>query len=351
VRALGWLAFVVASAPLAAGLPQAALPQAAKEAQGATMKAIRFHAPGGPEVLRLEDVPRPVPKAGEVLVQVHAAGVNPVDWKIRRSGGKGFGPPLPQIPGFDISGVVAEVGEGVERFAPGEAVFGYLALQRGGAYAEYAIALEGELARKPEKLSFDEAAGVPLAALTAWQALVDNAKLDEGQAVLIHAAAGGVGHFAVQIAKARGAHVIATASQKNHAFLKQLGADEVIDYTSQRFEEQVSSLDVVLDSIGGDTQTRSLGVLAPGGILVSIVGGPPKAELEKRNVRGVGILVHPDGKELEQIAGLFDSGALKIEVSAVLPLAEAAKAHELSEAGHVRGKIVLHVRDEPATAR
>jgi len=351
VRALVWLGIVLTFAPLAAGLPQATPPGGTKEAQGATMKAIRFHTPGGPEVLRLEDVPRPVPKAGEVLVEVHAAGVNPVDWKLRQNGGKGFGPPLPQIPGFDIAGVVAEVGSGVQRFKPGDAVFGYLALQRGGAYAEYAIALEGELARKPEKLSFDEAAGVPLAALTAWQALVDNAKLEEGQAVLIHGAAGGVGHFAVQIAKARGAHVIATASQKNHEFLKGLGADEVIDYTTQHFEEQVSGLDVVLDSIGGDTQTRSLGVLAPGGILVSIVGGPPKAELEKRNVRGVGMLVHPDGKELEQIAGLFDKGALKVEVSSVLPLDEAAKAQELSAGGHVRGKVVLHVRDEPTTAR
>ena len=346
MRALGLLAFLLASASFAAGPPQAA-----KEAQGASMKAIRFHTPGGPEVLELEELPRPVPKAGEVLVQVFAAGVNPVDWKIRRSGGKGFGPPLPQIPGFDIAGVVASVGDGVKRFAPGDPVFGYLSLQRGGAYAEYAIALEGELARKPEKLSFDEAAGVPLAALTAWQALVDTAQLDEGQAVLIHGAAGGVGHFAVQIAKARGAHVIATASQKNHEFLKKLGADEVIDYTTQRFEEQVSGVDVVLDSIGGDTQTRSLGVLAPGGILVSIVGGPPQAELEKRKVRGAGILVHPDGKELEEIAHLVDQGKLRVEVSATFPLADAGKAHELSEAGHVRGKVVLHVRDAPASAR
>ena len=346
MKPIGPLAAVLALAPFALGLSQSA-----KEAQGASMKAIRFHAPGGPEVLRLEDVPRPVPKAGEVLVQVQAAGVNPVDWKIRRSGGKGFGPPLPQIPGFDIAGVVAEVGDGVKRFAKGDAVFGYLSLQRGGAYAEYAIALEGELARKPEKLSFDEAAGVPLAALTAWQALVDTAKLEEGRAVLIHGAAGGVGHFAVQIAHARGAHVIATASQKNHEFLKGLGADEVIDYTSQRFEELVSGVDVVLDSIGGDTQARSLGVLAEGGILVSIVGGPPKAEIEKRKVRGVGILVHPDGKELEELARLLDEGKLKVEVSATFPLAEAAKAHELSEAGHVRGKVVLHVRDEPAKTR
>ena len=307
------------------------------------MKAIRFHESGGPEVLRLEDVPRPQPKAGEVLVKVHAAGVNPVDWKIRQNAGKGFGPPLPQVPGFDIAGVVEVVGAGVERFKAGESVFGYLSLQRGGAYAQYAIALESELAPKPEKLSFTEAAGVPLAALTAWQALVDTADLQAEQAVLIHAAAGGVGHFAVQIAKERGAHVIATASQKNHEFLKRIGADEVIDYTSQRFEEVVQGVDVVLDAIGGDTQTRSLGALAPGGILVSIVGGPPRAELEKRNVRGVGILVKPDGKQLEQIAKLAESGALRPEISAVLPLAEAAKAQELSEGGHTRGKIVLEV--------
>jgi NADPH:quinone reductase-like Zn-dependent oxidoreductase len=317
-----------------------------------TMKAIRFHEPGGPEVLRLEDLPRPVPKAGEVLVKVHAAGVNPVDWKLRQNGGKGFGPPLPQVPGFDIAGVVSAVGADVKRFAVGDAVFGYLSLQRGGAYAEYAIALEGELAPKPETLSFNEAAGVPLAALTAWQALVESAELQSGQAVLIHAGAGGVGHFAVQIAKARGAHVIATASERNHEFLEQLGADEVIDYTRQRFEDSVEGVDAVLDPIGGDTQARSIGVLAKGGILVSIVGAPPKAQLEQAGVRGVGILVRPDGKQLEEIAALAERGALRVEVSTVLPLAEAAKAHELSEGGHTRGKIVLEiVPAEPPTSR
>jgi NADPH:quinone reductase-like Zn-dependent oxidoreductase len=307
------------------------------------MKAIRFHEPGGPEVLKLEELPRPVPKAGEVLVKVHAAGVNPVDWKIRQNGGKGFGPPLPQIPGFDIAGVVAEVGPDVKGFAAGEAVFGYLSLQRGGAYAEYAIALEGELARKPEGLSFGEAAAVPLAALTAWQALVDTAKVSEGQAVLVHAAAGGVGHFAVQIAKGLDAHVLATASAKNHEFLKGLGADEVIDYTAERFEEKAQGVDVVLDAVGGETQTRSLGVLAPGGILVSIVGAPPKAELERRGVRGVGILVRPDGKQLAEIARWIEAGKLRAEVGATFPLAEAAKAHELSQGGHARGKIVLQI--------
>lgn len=327
----------------------------AHSAQGgseATMKAIRFHEPGGPEVLKLEELPRPVPKAGEVLVRVHAAGVNPVDWKIRQSGGKGFGPPLPQIPGFDIAGVVAEVGPAVKGFAQGDAVFGYLSLQRGGAYAEYAIALESELARKPEQVSFSQAAAVPLAALTAWQALVDTAELREGQAVLIHAAAGGVGHFAVQIAKGLGAHVLATASQRNHEFLKGLGADEVIDYTSERFEERAQGVDVVLDAIGGDTQTRSLGALVPGGVLVSIVGAPPKAELERRGVRGAGILVRPDGRQLAELAQWIERGALRVEIGAVFPLAEAAKAQELSQGGHARGKIVLLViPDDAPTAR
>jgi len=315
------------------------------------MKAIRIHEAGGPEVLKLEELPRPAPKAGEVLVKVHAAGVNPVDWKVRQNAGKGFGPPLPQIPGFDIAGVVAEVGADVKGFTAGDKVFGYLSLQRGGAYAEYAIALEGELALMPANVSFSEAAAVPLAALTAWQALVDTAKLSEGQAVLVHAAAGGVGHFAVQIAKGLGAHVLATASAKNHEFLKGLGADEVIDYTAERFEDKAQGVDVVLDAVGGDTQARSLGALAPGGILVSIVGAPPKAELERLGVRGVGILVRPDGEQLAEIAKWIESGTLRAEVGAVFPLAEAAKAHELSQGGHARGKIVLQiVPDEPTKA-
>ncbi len=308
-----------------------------------TMKAVRYHAFGGPEVLRYEDAPRPVPKAGEVLVRVYAAGVNPVDWKLRQGGFKQPGQSFPQIPGFDLAGTVEAVGAGVERFQPGDSVFGYLSLRRGGAYAEFALAAEGELARMPDQ-DFVGAAAVPLAALTAWQALFDTAGLEEGQTVLVHAGAGGVGHFAVQLANSRGARVIATASQKNHEFLKRLGADQTIDYKTQRFEELVHDVDVVLDSIGGDTRTRSYEVLKKGGFLVSIVGAPAPAELEAHGLRGAGILVKPDAKQLEEIAALIEAGRLVPEVSEVLPLAEAARAHELSQGGHTRGKIVLEVR-------
>jgi len=307
------------------------------------MRAVRVHEYGGPEVLRLESIPRPTPGTGEVLVRVHAAGVNPVDWKIRE-GAFGRQPSsLPRTLGFDVAGVVAGVGEGVERFEVGDEVYGYLSLQRGGGYAEYVVAPEGELASKPTELDFVEAAAVPLAGLTAWQALVETAGLEEGQTVLVHAAAGGVGHFAVQIAVARGAKVIATASPQNHEFLRGLGAEQVIDYRTQRFEELVRDVDVVLDPIGGDTRTRSYGVLKPGGFLVSIVGAPPANELAEHGLRGAGILVRPDAKGLTELAEMIDLGALRPEVSRSLPLEQAADAHEQSATGHTRGKIVLVV--------
>ena len=326
------LALVVASAATA----QEAAP---------TMKAIRVHRFGGPEVLQHEDVPRPAPRKGEVLVRVHAAGVNPVDWKIRSGAAKGFNPKLPQIPGFDVSGVVAALGEGVERFAVGDAVYAYLALGRGGAYAEYVAVPERELAPKPAKVDHVHAAAVPLAALTAWQALFDTAGLKEGQTVLVHAGAGGVGHFAVQLAKAKGAKVIATASARNHKFLRALGADEVIDYTKQKFEELVRDVDVVLDPIGDDTLARSYQVLKRGGWVVSIVEPPSKAKLEELGLHGKVILVEPNGKQLAEIGALIDAGKVKPEVSATVPLAEARRAHELSEQGHTRGKIVLEIAD------
>jgi NADPH:quinone reductase-like Zn-dependent oxidoreductase len=315
----------------------------------ATMRAVRFHDFGEPAVLRLEQVERPAPGSGEVLVRVHAAGVNPVDCKIRGGAIPSLAPELPRIPGFDVAGVVAAVGDGVQRLKVGDAVFGYLSLRRGGGYAEYVVAPEGELAPMPRTLGFVEAAAVPLAALTAWQALVETAGLSEGQAVLVHAGAGGVGHFAVQIAKARGATVVATASEGNHAFLRELGADRVIDYRTQRFEELVSEVDVVLDPIGGDTLERSYGVLKRGGFLVSIVGAPPAEELAEHGLRGAGILVRPDAKGLAELAELIDLGALRPEVSLTLPLAEAAQAHARSETGHTRGKIVLVVVPDEGT--
>lgn len=312
-------------------------------ARAETMKAVRIHAFGGPEVLKYEDAPVPAPGPGEVLVRVHAAGVNPVDWKIRD--GK-MGLPLGDglTLGFDVAGTVERVGPSVTTFKPGDEVFAFLAIGRAGGYAEFAIAAESELARKPAKLDFPAAAGVPLAALTAWQALVDKAELKSGQTVLIHAGAGGVGHFAVQIAKARGARVIATASANNLDFLKSLGADEVIDYRSQKFEDIAKDVDVVLDPIGGETQDRSFAVLKKGGILVSIVQPPDAGKLKQFGDRGTVFLVSPSGSQLTQLAALIDAGTVTPHISQRFPLADAAKAQEASAAGRTRGKIVLTVR-------
>jgi NADPH:quinone reductase-like Zn-dependent oxidoreductase len=322
--------------------------QASSHPAGATMKAIRIHEFGGVEVLKYEDAPRPpTPGDGEMLVRVHAAAVNPVDAGIRR-GGMGRGQrALPLIPGFDVSGVVEQVGPGVTKFKHGDAIFAFLALNRGGAYAEYAIVREAEAAPKPQKLSHIEAAAVPLTSLTAWQALFDTAKLTPGQSVLIHGGSGGVGTMAVQLAKWKGGKVYATASAKNLELLKQLGADEAIDYTTQRFEEIARNVDVVLDTVGRDTQQRSWQTLKDGGVLVSIVGpATPPPDAKDRGVRGAAILVKPDPDELTQIARLIDDGKLKPVVSAVLPVSEAAKAHELIESRHTRGKIVLKVIDD-----
>src|SRR5688572_15177248 len=212
-----------------------------------TMTAVRIHGFGGRDVLKVEQAPRPAPGDGELLVRVHAAGVNPVDWKIRKSGARGWlDVKTPYVPGFDVSGVVESLGAGVTRFKPGDAVYAMLDLRRGGGYAQYAVVKESEAATKPENASHVEAAGVPLAALTAWQALFDTADLQPGQTVLVHGGAGGVGSFAVQLAKWKGAKVVATASKQNHEFLKQLGVDEVIDYKSQNFADVVKDVDVVL---------------------------------------------------------------------------------------------------------
>jgi len=308
------------------------------------MTAVRIHDFGGRDVLKLEQIPRPKPGTGEMLIRVYAAGVNPVDWKIRAGHARGMiKDGLPFTLGFDVSGVVEDMGEGVTQFKVGDEVFAYLSLSRGGGYAEYAIVKFAEAAKKPAKIPHVEAAAVPLAALTAWQALFDTAHLEKGQTVLIHAGAGGVGSFAVQLAKWKGAHVIATASKDNLNFLRQIGADEAIDYKSQKFEEAVKDVDVVLDPVGGQTQADSFKVLKKGGMLVSIVGAPSRKLADQFGVRVAGILVKPESNELAQIAQLIDEGHVKPIVSHVFPLAEVAKAHEQSESGHTRGKIVLEV--------
>ena len=310
----------------------------------ATMQAVRFHAYGSSEVLVLEEVSRPQAGPGEVLIRVHGAGVNPIDWKVRAGLVKDWLPfQLPLIPGWDVSGVVEAVGPGVTAFKVGDAVFGMLDHGRDGAYAEYVAANTGDLVRKPASIDHVQAAAVPLAALTAWQALFEAADLAPGQTVLIHAAAGGVGHFAVQFAVWKGATVIGTASAGNAGFLLELGAARVIDYRTTQFDKVVSGVDVVFDTIGGDTQERSWQVLKKGGILVGTLGLASPEAAGEHGVRGAGVRVHVDTGQLTQIAALIDAGNLKPAVTTVLPLAEAARAHELSQTGHVRGKIVLKV--------
>lgn len=315
------------------------------------MHAVRIHEFGGPEVLKYEEAPRPAAEAGQVLIKVHAAGVNPVDWKIR-GGNFGRGA-LPMTLGLDVSGTVESVGDGVDGFKAGDEVYSYLPISAGGGYAEYVAAPASAVAAKPKTIDHVHAAAVPLAALTAWQALFDQAKLKEGQTVLIHAGAGGVGHFAVQFAHHAGAKVMTTASGANLEFVKGLGADVAIDYTKEKFEERVKEMggvDVVFDMIGGDTADRSYGLLKKGGTFVSIVGRVDQAKLKEREAKGVAFLVHPDSKQLAEIGSLIDGGKVVPHVSDVFPLAEAAKAHEKSQTGKTRGKIVLDVTgDAPKT--
>jgi len=310
------------------------------------MKAIRMHSYGGPQVLVYEDVVRPKPGRGELLIEVHAAGVNPIDWKVREGYAKGWlNHKLPIIPGWDVSGIVAELGEGVKNFASGDQVYGKLDTSLDGAYAEYVVTNTKNISLKPKTTDHVHAAAVPIAALTAWQSLFDLAGLSSGQTVLIHAAAGGVGHFAVQFAKWKGARVLGTASARNAEFVKKIGADVVIDYSARKFEEEVSGLDCVLDTQGGDILRRSLLVLKKGGIVVSTLEEPSVEDLKKYGVRAAHIVARSDSSQLKEIADLIDAGHVQVLVETVLPLEEAHRAHELSQSGHTRGKIVLKVKE------
>jgi NADPH:quinone reductase-like Zn-dependent oxidoreductase len=310
------------------------------------MKAVVIHAYGGPEVLKLEDVPRPVPKENEVLVRVIAAGVNPVDVLIREGTyAKFFGTTLPLIPGYDIAGIVEKTGAKITKLKVGDPVYAYVL--SGGGYAEYAVATEGEASAKPKSLTYVESAAVPLAALTAWQALIDTARLRAGQTVLIHGGSGGVGSMAIQIAKARGAKVIATASTPNQDLLKQLGADVTIDYTKTKFEDAAKNVDVVLDSVGKDTLARSYGVVKKGGFIATLVAEPDQAELDKHGIHGAPISVKPNADELAEVTKLVEAKKLKAVVSQVLPLTEAVKAQQQAATHHTRGKIVLKVAEQP----
>lgn len=310
------------------------------------MRALRMHEYGTSEVLRVEEAPVPAPEAGEVRIRVHAAGVNPIDWKVR-SGRlqKSYPVPLPYVPGRDIAGTIDALGSGVTQWKIGDPV---IANSDGGGFAEYAVVAEGDVARKPKQLTYEQAAGIPVAALTAWRTLIEAADVKKDQRVLIHGGAGGVGSMAVQLAHWRGAHVIATASERNHEYLKSIGADEVIDYRTTRFEEVTKDVDVVLDTVGGDTLARSPVVLRQGGMLLSVAGIPSAQACTERNIRCPKWSAQNPryaGEQLAKLGQLFDAGNLKVTLEAVFPLESASKALELSETGRARGKIIVKVRD------
>ncbi len=312
------------------------------------MKAVRLHKRGGPEQLVYEDAPQPVPGPGDALVRVHACAItrDELAWGTTYTTAQGV-ERLPTIPGHELSGVVEAVAAGVAAPAIGAAVYGLTDFRRDGGAAAYVLVRAADLAAKPATLSHVEAAAVPLAALTAWQAFFDHAKLSRGQRVLIHAAAGGVGTYAVQLAHWCGAHVIGTARATNTEFLRGLGADEVIDYTIDRFEEQVRDVDLVLDSVGGETLERSWGVLHKGGTLVTIADSAPAETAAQYGVRGVEFIVEPNRAQLTEIARLIDAGKLRSIVQEKFALQDTRLAFERSAPGHNRGKVVLQIVSSP----
>jgi NADPH:quinone reductase-like Zn-dependent oxidoreductase len=308
------------------------------------MKAVRIHEFGGPEVLRYEEVPRPATAPDEVLIKVYASGVNPVDWKMRAGLAQSLFPiHLPFIPGWDVSGEIEEVGSDILIFKKGEEVYGRPEVTRDGTYAEYVAVKADQINFKPQSIDHDKAASVPLAGLTAWQGLFDYGKLEEGQKVLIHAASGGVGSFAIQLAKWKGARVIGTASEENIDFLFDLGADGAIDYKNEKFEDKITGVDLVLDLVGGDTQKRSLKVIKKGGRLVTTVQPQYKEEAKAKGITMETFLTRSLPEELQQLANLIDSGKIKPIVTQKFSLKDAAAAQKEIEKGHTRGKIVLTV--------
>ncbi|HZU66664.1 MAG TPA: NADP-dependent oxidoreductase [Ktedonobacteraceae bacterium] len=306
-----------------------------------TMHAIQVHDYGDADQLKLEEIPVPEPGEGEVLVRVYAAGVNPADWKVRSGYFKAFSPTtFPYIPGADLAGVVEKVGPGVSTFQPGQEVFGR---SSNGSYAEYAIAPANRLALKPKTLNFDEAATVPVGATTAWQGIFDHGHLQPGQRVLILGGAGGVGLFAVQFARWKGAHVIATASTGNADFVRSLGAETVVDYTKTRVGDAVHDVDLVFDTVGGDALASTYPTLKRGGTLVSIAGQPDEARLRELGVHAARFSAQVNTELLNTFAQLIDEGKIKPVVGPVFSLGEAGKAQELSQRGHGRGRIILHM--------
>ncbi len=308
------------------------------------MKAVRIHAYGGQEVLTVEDAPMPEIGERDLLVRVVASAINPVDWKIRAGYLKEMLPyQFPLVLGWDVSGVVEAVGSGVTKFKPGDAVYSRPNILRNGSYAEFIAIDENEAAFKPKTISHACAASLPLAGITAWDVLIKTANIQAGQRVLIHAGSGGVGSLAIQLAKACGAHVVATTSGKNIPLVKSLGADQLVDYRSQQFDHVVHEMDVVFDTIGGEVQERSWASLKAGGLLVSIVS-PPSAELAAAHDARAGfVFIQPDAEVLTQLAALVDAGKMRPIIAAEFALEDIVKAHTLSESGRADGKIVLHV--------
>ncbi len=300
------------------------------------MRAVLIHQTGGPDVLSFEETERPEPGEGEVLIAVKAASVNPIDWKIRRGLREAK---MPKILGNDASGVV-ELSR-AEDFAVGDEVFGIVP---SGGYAQFATALAGSIAKKPAGVSHEQAASLPVAGMTAWQALFDKGKLQAGQTALIAGGAGGVGHLAVQFAKHAGAHTIATGSARNREFILGLGAEEYVDYTSQDVSEAVQDVDVAFDAVGGETTASLVPTLRAGGVLVTIANAPPEQAAAQRGARAELFSMSPSSEQLARIADLVADGTVRVEIAHTFPLEEARKAHELSEAGHTRGKIVLTVK-------
>jgi NADPH:quinone reductase-like Zn-dependent oxidoreductase len=304
---------------------------------GKTMQAIRFHEYGGPEVLVLEQVPRPQPQADQVLIRLIAAGVNPADNAFRAGYFKEFMPlPLPWTPGVEGAGIVEAVGENVMAFQPGQAVFGFVT----GGYAEYAVAAAGDVQPKPAHLSFEEAASVPMGALTAWDAVIDVANVQAGQRVLVHGAAGGAGIYAVQLARWKGAYVIGTSSTQNSELVRSLGAQEAIGYDATPFETVVRAVDVVVDTVGGEVMERSWQVLRPNGILVTVA-----ARLTPEAGQAHGVRASSAGRaapdKLKQVSELLEAKQLMPVVGKHFALAEARQAQELSQTRHGRGRIIL----------
>ncbi|HUX85115.1 MAG TPA: NADP-dependent oxidoreductase [Chitinophagaceae bacterium] len=306
------------------------------------MKAVRIHGYGGPEVLKYEEAPVPEPGVDDILVRIHSAAVNPVDWKIRNGISKAFPIDFPFILGWDLAGTVVEAGKMVRGFKAGDKVFARPDTMRNGAYAEYIAMRACEATFAPTSIPPEQAAGVPLAAQTAWVGLFEAGRLKPGQKVLIHGGSGAVGIFAVQLAAIAGAQVTATTSEKNIDLVRSLGASQVINYQGEDFTKKVKDLDLVLDTIGGETQKKSWDLIRGGGSLVSTVG-VDAGEAQRRGIRGIGFMLQAHGARLAEIGKLIDEGRLKVIIEREFPLSETRKAQELSAQGHARGKIIIRI--------